>query len=188
MRLLVADFGIGKAVLAAATQGAESLTQIGVTVGTPAYMSPEQAAGDTIDGRSDLFALGCMLYEMLTGEQPFTGPTIQATIAKRFHHSPPHDVDQARRRVTRERRQLSVPDPRSARRCAQCRRGWQQDLCEHRDVSFRERRGALHRPRARDRAQCGASPRRTKEERAWRRASGRLANIASAAARSLPHG
>ena len=86
---LVADFGIGKAVLAAATEGAEGLTQVGVTVGTPAYMSPEQAAGDTIDGRSDLFALGCMLYEMLTGEQPFTGATIQATIAKRFHHTPP---------------------------------------------------------------------------------------------------
>jgi serine/threonine-protein kinase len=86
---LVADFGIGKAVLAAATQGAEGLTQVGVTVGTPAYMSPEQAAGDTIDGRSDLFALGCTLYEMLTGEQPFTAPTIQATIAKRFHHTPP---------------------------------------------------------------------------------------------------
>src|SRR5215213_4519850 len=86
---LVADFGIGKVVLAAAREGAESLTQVGVTVGTPAYMSPEQAAGDTIDGRSDLFALGCMLYEMLTGEQPFTGPTIQATIAKRFHHTPP---------------------------------------------------------------------------------------------------
>jgi serine/threonine-protein kinase len=86
---LVADFGISKAVLAATTHRAESLTQVGVTVGTPAYMSPEQAAGDTIDGRSDLFALGCMLYEMLTGEQPFTGPTIQATIAKRFHHTPP---------------------------------------------------------------------------------------------------
>jgi len=86
---LVADFGIGKAVLAAAKGGAESLTQVGVSVGTPAYMSPEQAAGDVIDGRSDLFALGCMLYEMLTGEQPFTGATIQATIAKRFHHTPP---------------------------------------------------------------------------------------------------
>jgi serine/threonine-protein kinase len=86
---LVADFGIGKAVLAAAAEGAQTLTQVGVSVGTPAYMSPEQAAGDTIDGRSDLFALGCMLYEMLTGEQPFAGPTIQATIAKRFHHTPP---------------------------------------------------------------------------------------------------
>ena len=86
---LVADFGIGKAVLAAATEGTQTLTQVGVSVGTPAYMSPEQAAGDTIDGRSDLFALGCMLYEMLTGEQPFTGSTIQATIAKRFHHTPP---------------------------------------------------------------------------------------------------
>ena len=86
---LVADFGIGKAVVAAATNGEASLTQVGVSVGTPAYMSPEQAAGDTIDGRSDLFALGCMMYEMLTGEQPFTGPTIQATIAKRFHHTPP---------------------------------------------------------------------------------------------------
>jgi serine/threonine-protein kinase len=86
---LVADFGIGKAVLAAAAENTATLTQLGVTVGTPAYMSPEQAAGDTIDGRSDLFALGCMLYEMLTGEQPFTGASIQATIAKRFHHTPP---------------------------------------------------------------------------------------------------
>ena len=86
---LVADFGVGKAVLAAAAEGRTTLTQVGVTVGTPAYMSPEQAAGDTIDGRSDLFALGCMLYEMLTGEQPFVGPTLQATIAKRFHHTPP---------------------------------------------------------------------------------------------------
>ena len=86
---LVADFGIGKAVVAAAASGATTLTQVGVTVGTPAYMSPEQAAGDEIDGRSDLFALGCVLYEMLTGELPFTGPTIQAVIAKRFHHTPP---------------------------------------------------------------------------------------------------
>ena len=86
---LVADFGIGKAVVAAAASGATTLTQVGVTVGTPAYMSPEQAAGDEIDGRSDLFALGCVMYEMLTGEPAFTGPTVQAVIAKRFHFTPP---------------------------------------------------------------------------------------------------
>ena len=51
-------------------EAAQTLTQVGVSAGTPAYMSPKQAAGDTIDGRSDLFALGCMLYEMLTGGVP----------------------------------------------------------------------------------------------------------------------
>jgi serine/threonine-protein kinase len=77
---LVADFGIGKAL-----SGGKSITQSGITVGTPAYMSPEQASGDTtIDGRSDLYSLGCVLYEMLTGEPPFTGPNAQAIIAKRF--------------------------------------------------------------------------------------------------------
>ena len=52
-------------------------------------MSPEQATGDELDGRSDLFALGCVLYEMLTGEVAFTGASAQATIARRFIHSPP---------------------------------------------------------------------------------------------------
>ena len=85
---IVADFGIGKALVAAAESSA-TFTQIGVTVGTPAYMSPEQASGDTIDGRSDLFALGCVLYEMLTGEVAFAGATAPATIAKRFIYSPP---------------------------------------------------------------------------------------------------
>jgi serine/threonine-protein kinase len=78
---LVADFGIGKAVSAA--EG--SITQTGIAIGTPAYMSPEQASGEhDVDGRSDLYSLGCVLYEVLTGEQPFTGPTAQAVITKRF--------------------------------------------------------------------------------------------------------
>ncbi|MDP1859264.1 MAG: protein kinase [Gemmatimonadaceae bacterium] len=85
---VVADFGIGKAMIAAAAEST-TFTQVGIAIGTPAYMSPEQASGDAVDGRADLFALGCIFYEMLTGEHPFTGPTLQAVIAKRFHHVPP---------------------------------------------------------------------------------------------------
>jgi serine/threonine protein kinase/tetratricopeptide (TPR) repeat protein len=85
---IVADFGIGKAVDAASAESG-TFTQVGVTVGTPAYMSPEQAAGEPVDGRSDLFALGCLGYEMLTGEVAFSGSTVQATIARRFVHTPP---------------------------------------------------------------------------------------------------
>jgi len=79
---MVTDFGIAKAVSAAA---ADTLTQTGATVGTPAYMSPEQAAGEAeLDGRSDVYSLGCVLYEMLSGRTPFTGPTAQSIIAQCF--------------------------------------------------------------------------------------------------------
>jgi serine/threonine protein kinase/Tfp pilus assembly protein PilF len=79
---MVADFGIAKAVSAA---GSETLTQTGMMVGTPAYVSPEQAAGETnLDGRSDQYSLACVVYEMLSGQRPFTGATPQSILAKRF--------------------------------------------------------------------------------------------------------
>jgi TolB-like protein len=77
----VADFGVARALEAG---GGEQLTGTGLAIGTPAYMSPEQAGGGQVDGRSDLYSLGCVLYEMVAGEQPFTGPTPQAVIARRF--------------------------------------------------------------------------------------------------------
>jgi serine/threonine protein kinase/Flp pilus assembly protein TadD len=101
---VVADFGIGKAIVAAAAESS-TFTQIGVTVGTPAYMSPEQATGDEIDGRSDLFALGCVLYEMLAGEVAFSGSSAQATIARRFVYTPP-PVTEKREAVSGEVAQL----------------------------------------------------------------------------------
>ncbi len=68
----------------------ERLTGTGLTLGTPAYMSPEQATGaDRLDARSDVYSLGCALFEMLAGEPPFTGPTAQAVIAKRFTETVP---------------------------------------------------------------------------------------------------
>ena len=80
---LVADFGIARAV------GGAAITQTGFAVGTPQYMSPEQAAGAaTVDGRSDIYAVGCMLYEMIAGEPPFTGPTAQAIVLRSMTEAP----------------------------------------------------------------------------------------------------
>ena len=77
---LVADFGIA---LAAAKTGGGRMTETGMSLGTPTYMSPEQAMGEReLDARTDIYALGCVTYEMLAGEAPFTGPTAQAIVAK----------------------------------------------------------------------------------------------------------
>jgi serine/threonine-protein kinase len=76
---VVADFGIARALDAA---NADQLTLTGMVVGTPQYMSPEQAAGGVVDGRSDQYSLACTLYEMLIGQPPFTGPSPQAVIAR----------------------------------------------------------------------------------------------------------
>ncbi|MFN2608321.1 MAG: protein kinase, partial [Acidimicrobiales bacterium] len=80
-RVKVADFGIAKAAIEAAEEdagadlGATDLTQSGAIVGTAKYLSPEQVNGNPVDGRSDVYALGVVLYEMLCGRAPFTGDT-----------------------------------------------------------------------------------------------------------------
>ena len=94
---LVADFGIALAVRAA---GGERLTETGLSVGTPQYMSPEQAMGERkLDPRSDVYSLGCVLYEMLAGTPPHTGPTAQAVLAKTVTEPAP-DVRTVRDRVS----------------------------------------------------------------------------------------
>ena len=76
---IVTDFGIARALHAA---GTEQLTQSGMLIGTPQYMSPEQASGLTVDGRTDQYSLACTLYEMLIGQPPFTGPSAVAILAR----------------------------------------------------------------------------------------------------------
>ncbi len=83
---LILDFGIAKAISAA---GGESLTRTGIAIGTPAYLSPEQASGESqLDGRSDQYSLACVVYEMISGQPPFVASTPQGVIAKRFSERP----------------------------------------------------------------------------------------------------
>jgi eukaryotic-like serine/threonine-protein kinase len=85
---VVADFGIAKAV--AAAHAITPITSTGISIGTPAYMSPEQATADRdVDGRSDLYSLACVLYEMLAGQPPFTGATVEALVRQHVMAPPP---------------------------------------------------------------------------------------------------
>ena len=74
---IIADFGIAQAA-----NTDERLTKTGMSIGTVSYMSPEQCHGDVVDPRSDVYSLGCVLYEMLVGEVPFTGSTPMAIMAR----------------------------------------------------------------------------------------------------------
>jgi serine/threonine-protein kinase len=84
-RALIGDFGIARAIERA---GGESFSSSGLVVGAPAYMSPEQATGDEVDRRSDIYSLACVLYEMLAGEPPFIGPSAQAVLARKLGGRP----------------------------------------------------------------------------------------------------
>ena len=80
---LVADFGLARALTQSRSD--DSITHVGITIGTPTYMSPEQADGETdVDGRSDIYSLGCVLYELLVGDPPFTGSTSGAVLARQI--------------------------------------------------------------------------------------------------------
>src|SRR6266550_419937 len=85
--VFVLDFGIARAII---ESGGDRLTSTGIGVGTPAYMSPEQALGDrNLDVRSDIYSIGCVVYEMIAGLPPFVGPTAQVIISRRFAASAP---------------------------------------------------------------------------------------------------
>ena len=102
--VLVTDFGIAKAA-ARAAKPSGPLTTEGMVIGTPQYMSPEQAAGDPVDGRSDIYSLGVVLYQMLVGEPPFDGESSASVLAKQLTVPPPPlrraRADGARVRVSR---------------------------------------------------------------------------------------
>ena len=86
---LVTDFGVAKALSVSATAGDSGLTSLGVALGTPAYMAPEQAAADPqVDHRADLYAWGCLAYECLAGQPPFTGRQPAALLAAHMAERP----------------------------------------------------------------------------------------------------
>ena len=87
--VLVTDFGIAKAAQAAQGGSGEQLTTEGMIIGTPQYMSPEQASGDKVDGRSDIYALGIVLYQMLAGAPPFDGDSSASILAQQLTQEPP---------------------------------------------------------------------------------------------------
>jgi serine/threonine-protein kinase len=124
---LVADFGIARAAGQRGSGADDRLTDTGFSLGTPAYMSPEQAAGErSLDGRTDIYSLGVVLYEMLAGESPHTGPTAQAIMARRLSElapsvtrlrpAVPDSIDAALRRAL-----APVPADRFARAIDFCR-------------------------------------------------------------------
>ncbi len=108
-RVKVLDFGLSRAV-----EAPTGLTPAGTVVGTPGYMAPEQAVGDAVDARSDLFSLGCVLYQLLAGKAPFRGATMTALLLAVVRNEPT-PLEQLRQDLpaglTQLVRQLLAKDP-----------------------------------------------------------------------------
>ena len=85
-KVKVTDFGIAKLM-------GPDATHSGLMLGTPSYMSPEQAMGDELDGRTDIFSLGVVAFEMLSGQQPFPGNNVTSILYKLVHSDPVHPDD-----------------------------------------------------------------------------------------------
>lgn len=121
---VVTDFGVAKALRRAArNDDVASLTRTGFVVGTPAYMAPEQAAGDTdVDGRADLYALGCVAFEMLTGRPPFSARSIPALIAAHIGQRAPDLTVEAPTTPARGRTRAAMSGKITGRSRHQCGR------------------------------------------------------------------
>jgi serine/threonine-protein kinase len=91
-KVKVLDFGLAKTAVSKSATAEPSVTQVGRVMGTPAYMSPEQARGNALDRRTDIWSFGCLLYEMLTGHQPFEGSTTTDVLARIIERKPDWDL------------------------------------------------------------------------------------------------
>ena len=137
---LVTDFGIAKSI--AESEQGKTLTGTGITVGTAAYMSPEQASGERrIDARSDVYALAAVLYEMLAGEPPFTGPNAQAVVARILVDAPRDRAHRAAQRARRTWSRRCSPGSPKCRETAHRRPGRSSTACSPADHGAPSRRG-----------------------------------------------
>ena len=160
-RVKLLDFGIAKL-----EQAEGRLTSEGMAMGTPEYMSPEQARGSEVDGRADIYAVGCIAFEMLTGETPFRAPSAAEVMARQVREAPrsprelnptlPEPLAAAVLRCLAKSPAGPVPDRAGRRPGVQRRAG--PDLRHHRRVRQLEDLGQPQRPGERRRSAPALTP------------------------------